>query len=274
VAKPIVKWAGGKRRLLPALVAHVPRRMRTYVEPFAGGAALFFHLATSTSHVFERAVLADRNPELVALYRAVKADVEAVIAALSVLKARPDRRELFYSLREADTQRMTDVDRAARFVFLNRTGYNGLWRVNSRGVFNVPYGRYKDPKIVDADRLRAAARALARAELLHADFGDALRDLHRSDFVYFDPPYVPVSKTAAFTAYAREGFGPREQERLASVMRELKKRGVRALLSNAGTESARELYKGFRVEEVRAPRAINSVASKRGEVGELLVRNF
>jgi DNA adenine methylase len=248
--------------------------MRTYVEPFAGGAALFFHLATSGSHVFERAVLADKNPELMALYRAVKSEVEAVIASLEVLKARPERRELFYRLRGAKTESMSDVDRAARFVFLNRTGYNGLWRVNSRGVYNVPYGRYKDPKIVDPERMRAASRALASAELLHADFGDALAGLGRQDFVYFDPPYVPVSKTAAFTAYAREGFGPKEQERLASIMRELKKRGVRALLSNAATDGARDLYKGFHVEEVRAARAINSDATKRGEVGELLVRNF
>jgi DNA adenine methylase len=248
--------------------------MRTYVEPFAGGAALFFHLASSASHVFERAVLADKNPELVALYRAVKADVDAVIVALEALKARPDRRDLFYRLRESKTETMSDVDRAARFVFLNRTGYNGLWRVNSRGVFNVPYGRYKDPKIVDAHRLRVASRALARAELLYADFGDALRDLGRQDFVYFDPPYVPVSKTAAFTAYAREGFGPKEQERLASVMRELKKRGVRALLSNAATDRARDLYQGFHIEEVRAARAINSDPTKRGQVSELIVRNF
>jgi DNA adenine methylase len=248
--------------------------MHSYVEPFAGGAALFFHLASSPVYAFERAVLADKNPELIALYRAVKADVEAVIGALQALKARPDRRDLYYRLREAKTDRMSDVDRAARFVFLNRTGYNGLWRVNSRGVFNVPYGRYKDPKILDADRLRAASRALARADLLYADFGDALCDLSRVDFVYFDPPYVPVSKTAAFTAYAREGFGPKDQERLAAVMRELRRRGVRALLSNAATGATRELYKGFRIDDVRAARAINSDATKRGSVGELLVRNW
>src|SRR5262249_22596751 len=210
--------------------------MRTYIEPFAGGAALFFHLASSNSHTFDRAVLVDKNPELIALYRAVKADVEAVIVALERLKSRPDRRDLYYRLREVPTETMSDVDRAARVIFLNKTGYNGLWRVNSRGVFNVPYGRYEDPKIVQPDRPRAAARALDRAELLNADFGDALRDLGRTDFIYFDPPYVPVSKTAAFTAYAREGFRPEDQERLARIMRELKKRGVRAMLSNAATD--------------------------------------
>jgi DNA adenine methylase len=259
---------------LPALLRRVDKRIRTYVEPFAGGAALFFRLADDPRPRFKRAVLVDKNPELVACYRAVKTRCEDVLAALERLAANPQRRDLFYQLRDVQTLKMKDVDRAARFVFLNRTAYNGLWRVNASGKFNVPYGRYLNPTIADHDRLRAAARALARAEIVYGDFIDPLQDLDEGDFVYFDPPYVPVSKTAAFTAYARDGFGPDDQRRLAREMRELARRGVRAMLSNADTRATRELYAGFAFDEVRAPRAINSDATKRGEVGELLVRNW
>jgi DNA adenine methylase len=277
VAKPIVKWAGGKTRLLKELVRHVEeRKIRVYAEPFAGGAALFFRLASLPDRIFDRAILADKNPELVATYRAVQTRVGDVIDALRVYAEDPDRRALYYKTRGAPTDSLDDVARAARLLFLNRTGYNGLWRVNSRGEFNVPYGRYKNPKIVDEERLRAASVALARAEIRDADFEEVARDLGDGDFAYFDPPYVPVSKTAAFTAYAKGGFGPADQRRLVSLMRHLRKTGVRALLSNACTDETRRLYAlpGLRTETVQARRAINSDATKRGDIAELLVRNW
>src|ERR1700690_875080 len=165
--RPIVKWAGGKTRLLPSLTPLVPRKMRTYVEPFAGGAALFFSLAGSTPPPFERAVLCDANTELVACYRAVKRDVDAVIEALGAYRY---DQALYYETRDRDTADMSDTERAARLIFLNRTCYNGLWRVNAKGKFNVPFGRYRDPRICDPDALRAASRALAKATVRSGDF--------------------------------------------------------------------------------------------------------
>jgi DNA adenine methylase len=274
VAKPIVKWAGGKRKLLPALVEELPAQMRTYVEPFVGGAALFFCLASSLPRRFERAILVDKNPELIACYVAVRDRVDEVIALLEEHAAAADRRALFYRLREVDTAAMSGVERAARFVFLNRTGFNGLWRVNASGKFNVPFGRYVNPRIVDAERLRAASAALARAEILHDDYEAPLADLGKRDFVYFDPPYVPLSRTSSFTAYASEGFGPEDQRRLAGELRALGERGVKAMLSNADNDETRRLYRGLPFKVVHAARSINSDATKRGAIAELIVRNW
>jgi DNA adenine methylase len=272
--KPIVKWAGGKGKLLGELLARVPDEVRVYREPFAGGAALFFALAAEAKagrRRLDRAVLADENVDLVACYRAVRDDVDGVIEALGGYRY---DRELFYATRERDTASMSDVERAARLVFLNRTCFNGLWRVNSSGRFNVPFGRYKNPRILDEAGLRAAHDALAAAELVHGDFTLATKDAAPGDFVYFDPPYVPVSRTASFTAYARRGFGSADQERLRVELSRLKGLGVRALLSNADTPETRALYADHAAWVVAVPRAINSDASKRGAAAELLVTTW
>jgi DNA adenine methylase len=275
-AKPIVKWAGGKSRLLGELLDRVPRRLETYAEPFAGGAALFFALAAERAkkkRSFERALLADRNEELVACYRAVRDDVSAVIAALGSGVFRYDR-DVFYEVRAADTRGWSDVARAARLLFLNHTCFNGLWRVNASGQFNVPFGKYKNPRICDEAALRAASRALADAEIHSCDFADVTRDLASGDFVYFDPPYVPLSRTASFTAYARDGFSPNDQERLAAELRALKRRGARAMLSNADTPVTRALYDGLACHSVRAPRSISCDGARRGDAGELVVTTW
>jgi len=268
MTRPIVKWAGGKTRLLSSLVPHVPKKMRTYAEPFMGGAALFFSLAADTPRRFERAILCDANAELVACYRAVKDDVDAVIHALGAYKY---ERKLYYATRDRETHGMTDTARAARLIFLNRTCYNGLWRVNAKGKFNVPFGRYRAPRICDPDALRAASRALAHAEIHHGDFTKATRDLGARDFVYFDPPYVPVSKTADFTSYAAGGFGAQDQARLVDEIKRLRRAGARVVLSNADTPETRALYKEFTTHSVTAPRPINSDANKRGPARELVV---
>ena len=215
MAKPIVKWAGGKTKLLEPLTQRVPTQIRTYAEPFAGGAALFFALADDPSRTIERAVLADQNEDLVACYRAVRDDVEALLVALAAYKHDEDE---YYRVRDRDPRGLDDAERGARLIYLNRTCFNGLWRVNRQGKFNVPFGRYTNPRIVDADGLRAASRALARTKLLAADFAEVTRDLGPGDFAYFDPPYVPVSKSASFTSYAREGFGPADQDRLLAEL--------------------------------------------------------
>jgi DNA adenine methylase len=272
--RPIVKWAGGKTKLLSELVARMPGEMRTYAEPFSGGAALFFAIADQSekyARKFDRAILADRNEELVITYNAVKRDADSVIRELAEYKY---DRDLFYATRSKNPKTLTDAARAARLLFLNRTCFNGLWRVNSKGEFNVPFGRYKNPTICDPDGLRAASRALARAEIVHSDFADVTRDLGRGDFVYFDPPYAPVSSTADFTAYAAGGFGHADQVRLTTEVEALRDRGALVMLSNADTPETRALYKDFTLAVVGVSRSINSDASKRGETAELIVTTW
>jgi DNA adenine methylase len=270
-ARPIVKWAGGKTRLLPELLRRVPPRVNTYAEPFAGGAALFFAIAASPDHRFERAILCDRNQELIACYRAVRDEVERLVDAL---RAYRHDEKLYYEVRERSTTGLEDVERGARLIFLNRTCYNGLWRVNAAGRFNVPFGRYKNPRILDEEGLRAASRALARVELACGDFTLATAERGAGDFVYLDPPYVPLSRTAAFTSYAAEGFGPADQRRLAAEVEALRARGADAMLSNHDTPETRALYAAFAYETVLAPRPINSNGAKRRPAAELIVTTW
>ncbi len=266
---PFLKWAGGNRQLLSHIEARIPERIDTYFEPFIGGAAVFFRLAARRS--FKRAVLADANRDLIDCYKAVREDVDGVIGALR--KYRNDR-DQYYRVRAQDPDTMSDVERAARVIYLNRCGYNGLYRVNSKGRFNVPFGRYKRPVICDEDKLRAASVALRKAKLVCGDFTRILSKVGPDDFVYFDPPYVPLSATSSFTAYAKRQFGARDQARLADVLRGLAHRKVPALLSNSYCRETRELYLGFDLETVPARRSINSVAGGRGPIDELLVRSF
>jgi DNA adenine methylase len=275
--KPIVKWAGGKSKLLPELRQRLPTEIRTYAEPFAGGAALFFALAEEARskrihrRAFAKAVLADQNEELIACYRAVRDDVEAVITALGAYRYDKD---LFYETRQLDTAGMSDTERAARLLFLNRTCFNGLWRVNASGKFNVPFGRYKNPRFLREDDLRAASAALTGVRIEVADFKAVTKKLGEGDLAYLDPPYVPLSKTAAFTAYGKDGFTAEDQERLADELFAMKKRGVLAMLSNADTKATRALYKGLCIHVVRVPRLINSDPTKRGGTDELIVTTW
>jgi DNA adenine methylase len=262
--RPFLKWAGGKRQLLPSLLEHAPRDPSTYFEPFVGGGALFFALRP------KRAVLADVNERLIRTYRGVKNNVEEVIRQLEGFPHRP---EFFYKLREKDIDAGTDADVAAWFIYLNKTGFNGLYRVNRDNRFNVPFGRYVNPTICDPDTLRACSAALAKAELLVEDFASVVKEARRGDFVYFDPPYVPLSVTSNFTSYTSWGFDHYGQKRLRDTARKLKKRGVRVLLSNSSAPSVRELYaEGFDITEVSATRLVNSKATARGAIVELLIR--
>lgn len=266
---PFLKWAGGKRQLLPRILEALPARIDTYYEPFVGGGAVFFALAAAGR--FRRAVLADANEELVFCYRAVKKDVAAVIR---VLRNHRYDADYYYQLRAHAPEELDPAARAARLIYLNRCGYNGLYRVNRAGRFNVPFGRYKNPVICDEGRLRAAAAALAHAEIETRDFEHTMALATARDFVYLDPPYVPLSATSSFTAYARTRFGAAEQERLAAALRALAAKGVPALLSNSDCPPTRRLYKGLPRKVVPVRRAINSVATGRGSVAELLVKSF
>jgi DNA adenine methylase len=267
VAAPVIKWVGGKTKLLPELLARMPAHFARYYEPFAGGAALFFRVAP------ERAVLADSNPDLIGLYTCLSRDVAGVIRRLEQHRTAHSESH-YYTTRTRWNDRelsWTSADRAATFIYLNKTCFNGLWRVNRAGAFNVPIGRYTDPPICVPDALRAAAAVLGRATLRCGDYGTAVADARRGDFVYFDPPYDPVAPTANFTSYTTDMFGPDHQRALADTARALIARGCRVMLSNSDTPFIRSLYKGLQIDRVKCARAINSNAAKRGEVDEVII---
>lgn len=262
--RPLLKWAGGKRQLLTSISRRLPEKIETYYEPFVGGGAVFFSLAAQGR--FERAVLSDQNEELIGTYRAVQEDVDSVIKALRDL---PHSEEDYYRIR-AQKPRLP-ARRAARMIYLNRTGYNGLYRVNRSGQFNVPFGRYVRPKICDEERLRSVSEALQGVTLRVADFGTTVEEAQAGDAVYFDPPYVPVSPTARFAEYHHSPFGDQEHLRLAELFELLQQRGVASVLSNSDTPRTREIFGKFAHEFVSARRSINSAATQRGPTSEILV---
>lgn len=270
VARPFLKWAGGKTRLLGTLSALIPAQVSTYYEPFLGGGALFFHLAQQGR--FKRAVLNDSNAELVNCYRVVRSSVDALIAQLGSLEV---SESAFLSIRAQKPPSLTAVERAARFIYLNKTAFNGLYRVNRGGSFNVPWGRYEKPKVLDADNLRACSQVLEQFSvgLLEGDFAAGIWNPGLGDVIYFDPPYVPVSETSSFTGYTKDGFSLEDQQRVATCARRLADLGALALVSNSDTPTVREMYAGLEVHVVQMRRSINSKADRRGPVNELVVIN-
>ncbi|MBI5545234.1 MAG: DNA adenine methylase [Deltaproteobacteria bacterium] len=270
-ARPFVKWAGGKAQLLEELLARLPERLGTYHEPFVGGGALFFRLRALGKA--KKACLADANPELMAAYQSLRDSPEAVISELELLVGKT-RKEDFYEIRAQSPDAMTAAQRTARLIYLNKMGFNGLYRVNRKGLFNVPFGQNDKAKILDAENLWAVHRALQGVRLELGSFHTVLKRAKAGDFVYFDPPYQPLSKSSSFTAYAKGGFGEAEQRHLARVVEELARRGVEVLLSNSASPLASALYEreGYEVARIDARRAINSKATGRGAIKELLVR--
>ena len=280
MAKPFLKWAGGKGKLAPLIVERVGRDLdgiARYHEPFLGGGAVFF--ALQEADIIRDASLADSNPDLIATYQAVRDDVEGVIAALDVLARQYLAREssqrglYYYDVRNQHRLRRPGR-KAARLLFLNRTCYNGLYRVNSKGHFNVPHGRYVNPTILDAERLREASAGLAGAELCAEDFVEACARAQPGDFVYLDPPYQPLSATSQFTKYTSGDFGFADQERLRDAFDDLTARGVPALLSNSSHPDIHDLYRDYDRELVPMGRAINSNGRGRAAIDELLVSNL
>jgi len=275
--RPFLKWAGGKAALAPLILRAIPEDAHAYHEPFVGGGAVFFALRSQRHHLPAR--LGDANPELIECYRVVRDQPEELLAALAYheqlyLGQDEDGRAAYYYEQRAE-EPASPVERAARFIFLNRTGYNGLYRVNSRGRFNVPHGRYRRPRIADRPRIAMASAELAGVELRTDDFGAACAAAERGDFVYLDPPYRPLSATARFTAYTAESFAVPDQERLAATFAELTERGVRAVLSNSDHPDIVSLYgdRGYHIARVPMARAINSKASARSPISELIVSN-
>lgn len=273
--KPFVKWVGGKRQLLSQfrkLNLYPPElfdiKTGRYFEPFVGGGAVFFDLLP------EKGYLSDLNKELVTTYNVIKNDVDALIL---LLKKHKTDKEYFLKVREQDPNKFSDLNIASRFIFLNRTCFNGMYRVNSKGEFNVPYGKHTNPLICDEDNLKKVSKSLQGIEIKHQDYKEVLKKAKKGDFIYFDPPYYPVSKTASFTSYTAESFLDKEQIELRDSFLELHKRGCYVMLSNSDTPFINKIYSGFkgvRINKVEAGRAINSKGSGRGKITEVLINNY
>jgi len=273
--KPFVKWVGGKRQLLRQfrdMGLYPPDAFNpltnTYFEPFVGGGAVFFDLLP------KKAELSDLNNELVTTYNVIKNDVDGLIKSL---KKHKYEKEYYLEVRAKDPKMLSDLDVASRFIFLNRTCFNGMYRVNSKGGFNVPFGKYTNPMICDEENLHKVSKALQKVTIQNQDYKAVLKKAKKGDFVYFDPPYYPVSKTASFTSYTANSFLDKEQTELRDTFVELNKRGCFVMLSNSDTPFIYKIYSGIKdvkVSKVSAGRAINSNAAKRGKVSEVLVTNY
>jgi len=273
LVQPFLKWAGGKRQLLAELRPLIPKKIKYYYEPFLGGGAVFFDRQPNM------AIVNDFNSELINCYEVIRDSPEALLEAIGAL---PHTSEQFYRIREMDRNPdfnlIPSAERAARLIYLNKTCYNGLFRVNSQGQFNVPFGNYKNPAIADKAVIFAISSYLKKANITfrNGDFANAVDDATEGDFVYLDPPYDPVSDTSSFTGYSLNGFVKEEQKRLKAVCDVLTEKGVKFLLSNSNTEFIRELYTqgNYTIRTVQARRAISSVASGRGKIDELLIYNY
>ncbi|AFY84227.1 DNA adenine methylase [Oscillatoria acuminata] len=269
--RPFLKWAGGKTQLLQQYQPLFPPQFKNYYEPFLGGGAVFFYLFQEHSAGF-KAVLSDVNAELINMYRCVKTDVEALIKELESHQ-RKHNPEYYYQIRAQKNQKL--VKKAARIIYLNKTCFNGLYRENSKGEFNVPIGRYKNPTICNAELLRADSQVLQSVKLEVRDFDKVLEEAKTDqDFVYFDPPYYPLSNTSQFTSYSRYNFNEQDQIRLRDVFAELAKREVKVMLSNSDCPFIRELYQEFPIHEVSAARSINSKGTHRGKISEVVVTSY
>lgn len=265
MAKPILKWAGGKTQLLPDLLPRVPEKYNRYIEPFFGGGALFFALQPNN------AIIADSNPEIINVYRQVADHTEDVICQLSLYE---NTEECFYRVREQDWQSLEPIEAAARTIYLNKTCFNGLYRVNRHGQFNTPFGRYKNPRICDTENLRAAAESLRGATIICSDYIDVLdRYAESGDFVFLDPPYVPVSTYADFKRYTKEQFREEDHRRLAEQVEKLRKRGCYVIETNSSAPLVQELYSTYKIDVVHTKRAISSKADTRtGE--DVIITSF
>ena len=266
--KPFVKWAGGKRQLINLLIDNAPTSFGRYFEPFVGGGALLFALLPSA------ATITDANPELINAYQIIRDELPALMKDLA--RHRNDE-EYFYAIRAKQPARLSAVKRASRFLYLNKTCFNGLYRENSKGEFNAPFGKYVNPKILDQQNLTAVSAYLNGSDvaIYHRDYKVVLDEARPGDFVYFDPPYYPLTQTASFTKYVGADFGPENQQELADVFGELARRNVYVMLSNSNTEFIQNLYQGHRIQQVAASRAINCKGDKRGkELNEVLVRSW
>lgn len=267
---PILKWVGGKRQLLTEIIPLINKKCSTYIEPFVGGGAVFFELQP------KKAIINDYNSELINVYEVVRDFPEELIALLEE-HSKENSEAYFYKLRSLDRMseyfEMSKIQKAARIIYLNKTCYNGLFRVNSAGQFNSPYGKYKNPNIINAITIRAMSKYLQNPNIAikQGDYREVLKKARKGSFVYLDPPYMPVSSSASFTGYTENGFSYERQVELKEECDKLKEKGIPFLMSNSDCDEIRDLYEGYDIRTVQAKRYINSDANKRGEVSEVLI---
>ncbi|KGR73338.1 DNA adenine methylase [Streptococcus phocae subsp. salmonis] len=271
--QPFTKWTGGKRQLLPIIKSLMPEKYNNYFEPFVGGGALFFDLSPKV------AFINDCNSELINCYKQIKDNPVKLIELLTIHNNN-NNKEYFLSIRSADRdgriEEMSPVERAARIMYMLRVNFNGLYRVNSKNQFNVPYGRYKNPKIVDPDLIFSISNYLNHniIHIMNEDFEEAIKHVKANDFVYFDPPYIPISETSSFTSYTHEGFSYAEQVRLRNAFKKLGEKGAFAMLSNSSSPLVEDLYEGFYIHKVKAFRTNGASSSSRGKISETIITNY
>lgn len=270
---PFLKWVGGKRQIIPEILSQLPKNISSlnYCEPFIGGGALFFHLEP------KKAIINDYNDELINVYKVIKNNLEELLIDL---KKHENTSEYFYKIRSIDRQplfdELTNVQHASRIIYLNKTCFNGLYRVNSLGEFNSPFGRYTNPNIVNEPVLRAVSKYLNSSEItiLNGDYEKVLNAVTADTFVYLDPPYHPISESSNFTGYVQGGWTEKHQIRLKKACDDLDKKGVKFLLSNSSAPFIKELYSEYYIHSINANRSINSIGDKRGQIEELLIKNY
>lgn len=273
ILSPVVKWVGGKRQLLNYITPLLPKNFSTYVEPFVGGGAVLFNIQP------KKAIINDYNAELINVYNVIKNNPDELISLLQEHE-KLNSQEYFYQIRSLDRSdtyySMSSIDKAARIIYLNKTCFNGLFRVNQAGQFNSPYGKYKNPNIVNRPLVLAMSKYFNNNDIriMSGDYKEALKNLRRGAFVYFDPPYMPISSSSSFTGYTENGFGKQQQIELKEECDKLNRRGIKFLLSNSDHPLIRELYKDYEIIVVKAKRSINSKGNKRGEINEVLIRNY
>lgn len=287
MARPFLKWAGGKGQLLPVISDNLPDNIHTYIEPFVGSGAVMFDLLERRPSI-RRVIINDINTDLITTYSVIKANCEELIRELSILQehytniAPEERQAFFYDRRDEYNERLgNDIRKAALFIFLNRTCFNGLYRVNGKNKFNVPFGKYANPKICDSDNLRAVSSALQIVELRNGDFNELIEDIDENCFVYLDPPYKPISDTSSFNSYASNPFDDSEQIRLRDFCNTINEKGALFMLSNSDPKSVDaenlffdRIYSEYIIQRVKAKRNINANGNNRGEINELLITNY
>jgi DNA adenine methylase len=268
-----VKWAGGKGQLIEQFKPLFPKKINNYLEPFVGSGAVFFYIIQKYKP--NEILISDINEELINAYKVIKSDVEKLIIKLKELKKLhiSKGKNHYYEIREKETEYLSNIDKAARFIYLNKTCFNGLYRVNSKGKFNVPIGSYKNPEIVQEEKLRIVSKLLKNVKIKVMQFENVLDFAKKDDFIYFDPPYYPLNKNS-FTTYTKDVFLEKEQEKLAEIFKKLDKKGCFVMLSNSDTEFIKNLYKDYNVKFVQATRMINCDGNKRGKINEVVVTNY
>jgi DNA adenine methylase len=265
-----VKWAGGKKQLIEQFKPFFPKKINRYLEPFVGGGAVLFYILKNYKP--KEVVIIDNNEELINTYEVIKSDVENLIKELKKLKELHNK-ENYYKIRTEDPKLLSKLTRASRFIYLNKTCFNGLYRVNSKGGFNVPIGSYKNPLICPEEDLREISKLLQKVKILNGSFEDCLKYAKRGGFIYFDPPYYPLKKSS-FTTYTKENFLEKEQGKLKDMFAKLDKKKCQIMLSNSDTIFIKDLYKDYNISFVSATRMINCDGKSRGKINEVVVTNY